>query len=178
MKFVSILLILAMLTGCGSSTVATVSPEPETTAAMEPAVVETTPVEIPYVSRFSEVTQIQLSDDGITVDGGSETDAVFTSRDIIYYEDRDAYDSGNPYGEGGRGPGGDRQNMTPPEGFEGRMPEGFGQWDGEIPKDFEDRRPEGMPGGFGGQGGSQPGEASTEFYMNDMVNSFSGVKTV
>ena len=30
----------------------------------------------------------------------SETSAVFTSHDIIYYEDRDTYDSGNAYGEG------------------------------------------------------------------------------
>ena len=47
---------------------------------------------------------ITLSDAGITVDGreASQTadSAVYLSHDIIYYEDQDAYDSGNPYGEG------------------------------------------------------------------------------
>ena len=100
MKVLSLILVLALLSGCSSAPVATVSPEPETTAAAQPVVQETVAAEIPYASRFTAVTQIVLSDDGITVDGGSETDAVFTSRDIIYYEDRDAYDSGNPYGEG------------------------------------------------------------------------------
>ncbi len=56
--------------------------------------------EIPYVSRFDSVAEIVLSDDGISVDGAGETDAVFTSHDIIYYEDKINYESGNPYGEG------------------------------------------------------------------------------
>ena len=47
---------------------------------------------------------IKLSDTGITVNGSpvseNETDAVYISHDIIYYEDRDTYDSGNAYGEG------------------------------------------------------------------------------
>lgn len=47
---------------------------------------------------------IVLSEKHITVDGteASQTvgDAVYLSHDIIYYEDRDTYDSGNPYGEG------------------------------------------------------------------------------
>ena len=51
----------------------------------------------------SEV-RIVLSDTGITVDGAAASEdadaAVYLSHDIIYYEDRDAYDSGNPYGEG------------------------------------------------------------------------------
>lgn len=49
-------------------------------------------------------TVIVLSDDVITVDGKEiSTDvkaAVFASNDIIYYEDKDSYESGNPYGEG------------------------------------------------------------------------------
>lgn len=45
-------------------------------------------------------TVIALSDQGITVNGGPETDTVFTSHDIIYYEDRDTYPSGNAYGAG------------------------------------------------------------------------------
>jgi len=49
-------------------------------------------------------TVIVLSDGEITVDGQAasrdESAAVYLSNDIIYYEDRTAYDSGNPYGEG------------------------------------------------------------------------------
>ncbi len=43
-----------------------------------------------------------LSDKAVTLDGKQVTDsgAVTVSHDIIYYEDRDSYDSGNPYGEG------------------------------------------------------------------------------
>ena len=51
----------------------------------------------------SEVN-IVLSDTAVTVDGATASEdvgaAVYLSHDIIYYEDRDAYDSGNPYGEG------------------------------------------------------------------------------
>jgi len=46
---------------------------------------------------------ICLSDSGITVNAQAaqtEESPVYLSRDIIYYEDRDTYDSGNPYGEG------------------------------------------------------------------------------
>ena len=45
---------------------------------------------------------VGLSDQGITLDGQPVGDSgpVFVSHDIIYYEDRDAYDSGYPYGEG------------------------------------------------------------------------------
>lgn len=50
---------------------------------------------------------IILSDEMIMLNGseiGRESNAsVFLSNDIIYYEDRDAYDSGNPYGEGSDG---------------------------------------------------------------------------
>ena len=47
---------------------------------------------------------VSLSDTRVTVDGAEASQsaggAVYLSHDIIYYEDRDAYDSGNPYGEG------------------------------------------------------------------------------
>jgi len=46
---------------------------------------------------------IVLSDSGITVDGAaasSDPSAVYLSHDIIYYEDKTAYASGYPYGEG------------------------------------------------------------------------------
>lgn len=47
---------------------------------------------------------IVLSDDEITCGGEKVTDdsaaAVYVSHDIVYYEDKDAYESGNTYGEG------------------------------------------------------------------------------
>ncbi len=45
-------------------------------------------------------TRITLSDDGIRAEGLNHGTIKLTN-DIIYYEDRTAYDSGNPYGEGG-----------------------------------------------------------------------------
>lgn len=96
-----------MLTGCAPNTVTEVTTVVTTEAtiaaessfvASEIAVDSNAGAE--YVSRFSSVTAITLSDTGITVDGGEETDTVYTSHDIVYYQDRDTYDSGNPYGEG------------------------------------------------------------------------------
>ena len=58
--------------------------------------------EIAYVSRFEQESTIMLSDDGISLNGesvGSSGD-VYVSNDIIYYEDKETYESGNPYGEG------------------------------------------------------------------------------
>lgn len=56
-----------------------------------------------FAAQSNEVA-IVLSDDSISVDGteisSSDEKAVYVSHDIIYYEDRDTYDSGNPYGEG------------------------------------------------------------------------------
>lgn len=101
-KLLSLLLCAALLAGCGSSTVTEVTAE--STAPTEAGPSRTLPVpeyDVPdYVSRFDTVTGITFSDNGITIDGSTGTDAVFTSHDIVYYEDRDAYDSGNPYGEG------------------------------------------------------------------------------
>ena len=51
----------------------------------------------------TEAVQVVLSDEGVTVDGtpaGTQAAAVYLSNDIIYYEDLDAYESGNTYGEG------------------------------------------------------------------------------
>lgn len=49
-------------------------------------------------------TVIVLSDDGITVNGDPIAEEpggkVYAACDVVYYEDRDTYDSGNPYGEG------------------------------------------------------------------------------
>ena len=103
-KILAIALSCLMLTGCGSSAGAETAPA-QTTAATAPAVVsfsgtmaQAEPAAPEYVSRFDSETVITLSDGGITVDGSEE--AVYTSNDILYYEDRDTYDSGNPYGEG------------------------------------------------------------------------------
>jgi len=97
-KLLSLMLCAALLTGCSSNIA------PKTDETQIP--IETTPVQKEhsaapeYQSRFDAVTEIALSDTVITVNGGSETDSVFTTHDVIYYEDRDVYDSGNPYGEG------------------------------------------------------------------------------
>ena len=108
-RMLSLLLCAAFLTGCGSQTVTEVTADPQ--PSVKPVAVQTGSAAVPeYISRFDSVTEITLSDDGITVNGGPETDAVFTSRDIIYYENRDAYDSGNPYGEGS-----DADQHTPEE---------------------------------------------------------------
>jgi len=49
-------------------------------------------------------TTIVLSDSVIMVNGNivssDSDDAVYISNDIVYYEDKDLYESGNPYGEG------------------------------------------------------------------------------
>ncbi|MDE7243878.1 MAG: carbohydrate-binding domain-containing protein, partial [Oscillospiraceae bacterium] len=58
---------------------------------------------VPACMAGDEVV-IRLSESGVLVDGKTastnSTDAVYVANDIIYYEDRDAYASGNPYGEG------------------------------------------------------------------------------
>ena len=66
---------------------------------------ENTPVDdIPGDKHYYEgEVQIVLSDDGITADGKSVAEnigKVNISSDVIYYEDKDFYESGNPYGEG------------------------------------------------------------------------------
>ncbi|MDE7261330.1 MAG: carbohydrate-binding domain-containing protein [Oscillospiraceae bacterium] len=82
------LLCVLALSACGST---------QTSNQEEPGVPNSPAVNTGEVS-------IVLSDDLVTVDGeaASQTagEAVYLSHDIIYYEDRDAYDSGNPYGEG------------------------------------------------------------------------------
>lgn len=55
-------------------------------------------------SKYTDAVQIVLDDAGVTVNGeaaaNSDENAVYVSNDIIYYEDKDSYESGNPYGEG------------------------------------------------------------------------------
>lgn len=52
----------------------------------------------------SDEVSIAFSDNGIKVDGEDisldEDERVYLAHDVVYYEDRDEYDSGNPYGEG------------------------------------------------------------------------------
>ena len=52
----------------------------------------------------SDEVSIAFSDSGIKVDGEDisldEGERVYLAHDVVYYEDRDEYDSGNPYGEG------------------------------------------------------------------------------
>ena len=95
-KVISLLLTVLLLTGCSNTVAEVTVPETET-ALSQP--IQTTPAP-EYTSRFQAITEITLSDSGITVNGGGETDAVYTSNDIIYYENLDTYPSGNPYGEG------------------------------------------------------------------------------
>lgn len=87
------LLAACMLAGCGAE-VAEQPDVPTTQAAQtEPALLPDTQGQ----------TLIDLSDDGVRVQGDAEAlqqDAVYTDHDIVYYEDRDSYESGNPYGEG------------------------------------------------------------------------------
>ncbi|MBQ8835087.1 MAG: carbohydrate-binding domain-containing protein [Oscillospiraceae bacterium] len=102
-KILALLLCTLLLAGCASDSTAPTDAAPTdaaTEATLAPIVpVEETP-EVEFVSRFDSETAIVLSDTGITVNGGDETDTVFTSHDIVYYEDKDTYESGNPYGEG------------------------------------------------------------------------------
>ena len=97
-RLIAALLALLLLSGCGAN-------EPESISTEVPAA-PTSPVqtdekveEVAFQSRFSTETLIELSDSGIkTADL-----TVFASNDIIYYEDIDLYESGNPYGEGEAG---------------------------------------------------------------------------
>ena len=90
-----ILALSLLLAGCGGEKAPeTAAP---TIAPTEPAITE--PV-------FENVTDIILDGDTVTAGGqviGAESESdcgVFVSRDIVYYEDKEAYESGYPYGEG------------------------------------------------------------------------------
>ena len=91
-------LLAGSLTGCGSTSADNkISPESSVNAFEE----------IPGSGEqdtLIDETVIVLSDNGITVNGSEagtdNSSSVYLSNDIIYYEDRDTYESGNPYGEG------------------------------------------------------------------------------
>ena len=94
-RLIAMLLALLMLSGCGAKSETPAAPS-ETAAPEAP--VQTAPEnkEVAFESRFKSETLIELSDEGIKTKALS----VFASNDIVYYEDRDTYESGNPYGEG------------------------------------------------------------------------------
>ena len=106
MKRKIIALTMAMVLGTASvsfaaSTTSTDSQAAATgTATVYTAAVSSTTA----AEKYADATSIVLSDSKVTVDGETagtdDSAAVYTSNDIIYYEDRDTYDSGNTYGEG------------------------------------------------------------------------------
>ena len=95
-------IVLALLLLCGCGTPADTTPTATDAAPTQPQqaapVIQDTP-EIPYEARFDAETAIRLADTGMDVTGPN-SQTVFASHDIIYYEDKDSYESGNPYGEG------------------------------------------------------------------------------
>lgn len=105
-KWICLLLAACMLslTACGSSEDTVETTVPETQAIVEEAPL--TAIEMPEATDpvlEGDVTEIVLGGETVTVNGeaaSEEEGAVYISRDIVYYEDRDTYDSGNPYGEG------------------------------------------------------------------------------
>ena len=96
-KLFALALVCALLTGCGAVPAETTAPsEAETQApVLEPQISAT---EAPQFQLTGDVVEIQLLDQDITVSGDGT--GVYTSRDIVYYENKTKYDSGNPYGEG------------------------------------------------------------------------------
>ena len=97
-KLLPFLLIAAMLlTACGTEKATPTDTTPEAATLPEPEAPVT--AEIPYSSRFDSETRITLSDEGIDAEGSNSL-CVFASNDIIYYEEKTEYESGNPYGEG------------------------------------------------------------------------------
>ena len=88
-KILAILLCASLTFGCSAF------PAGAAESAVDTGVIyEKTPAE------NVQAVEIVLSDEGISVDGEEETATVFTSHDIVYYQNLDAYESGNPYGEG------------------------------------------------------------------------------
>ena len=86
-KLFVLLLVCCMLCGCTSAPAETNAPETQPT--------ETEAVQVVLTG---DVVEIQLRDQEIAVSGDGS--GVYTSRDIVYYENKTQYDSGNPYGEG------------------------------------------------------------------------------
>ncbi|MBR3973857.1 MAG: carbohydrate-binding domain-containing protein [Oscillospiraceae bacterium] len=93
-RFIPLLLIAAMLlTACGTENASPTETSPEAVTGSAP---EST---VPFESDFGSETLITLSDEGIDAKGPNSL-FVFASNDIVYYEEKTEYESGNPYGEG------------------------------------------------------------------------------
>lgn len=91
------------MTACGNTNAeVSVQDEVVSQTQMEDTAEEATQDE----SKYEDAVKITLSDEAVFVNGetaaaeASDETAVYVSNDIIYYEDRDEYESGNPYGEG------------------------------------------------------------------------------
>ena len=92
-KLLYLLLCAALLCGCAVQAPGeSAAPATEQGILPQPSLVPQENGEISYNSRFDGQTRIELSDEGIRVSGEAE-DAVTLSHDIIYYEERDTYDS-------------------------------------------------------------------------------------
>lgn len=91
-RLIACSLALLILAGCATCEKPPVSSQ----ASTVPAQTQQENEEAVYESRFSSETLIELSDTGIKTKALS----VYASNDIVYYEDKDFYESGNPYGEG------------------------------------------------------------------------------
>ena len=89
-KLFALLLVCCMLCGCTAAPAETTVPAEDDT---QPPVTDA-----PEFQVTGDVVQIDLRDQDITVSGDGS--GVYTSRDIVYYENKTEYDSGNPYGEG------------------------------------------------------------------------------
>ena len=99
-RVLALLLSACLLVGCSPKEQPAEKIHIDTTPAETAPLVKDEHQDIPYVSRFDSVTEIRLSEEGISVDGAGETETVYTSHDIIYYAEKDEYESGYPYGEG------------------------------------------------------------------------------
>ena len=84
-KILAFILASALLTGCTAVPAQTTAP-PETTAPTLP----------PSPQLSKQIVQIELLGNDVSVAGSGVT----LSRDIVYYENKTEYESGNPYGEG------------------------------------------------------------------------------
>ena len=99
-RILSVVLMLMLLAGCSAPAAQPPAAEAATTPGQsQQASPVTDPSGICYESRFDHETVIALNGTGMNVTGPNSL-TVFASNDIIYYEDRDTYESGNPYGEG------------------------------------------------------------------------------
>jgi hypothetical protein len=98
-RILPLILAALLLCGCGAPAVSHPLATEESIVPQQtkPAIPETE--EVPYESRFKNETVIRLVDVGMDITGPNSM-SVFGSNDIVYYEDRDTYESGNPYGEG------------------------------------------------------------------------------